>query len=158
MSDEHQTPELNALSEREQMSKELKSLKYFRYKHPRGGQYNDGFSLQANFKHSYDDDLISLLNELGVRPVLESTEPPLPKQYPDPVYDEIEVDGVKKWLQHVGWHKIDGDFFYISYGEKGLIILANGGYDVELSDVLQAKRIESRMNDEFFISRIDLEE
>lgn len=144
----------NSGSTADQMSREMKKLKFFKIEHPKGGQYNDGFTLVAEFKHSYDNDLICLLKELGVTPVLLDVEPPPPQQYPDPTYEEIQIDGVSKWLQDVGYCKIDGEWFYISYGRGGLRIVANGGYEVDLSDVIRAINIEKNMRSEFFLPRI----
>jgi hypothetical protein len=139
------------------ISLELARLKYFRLEYPRGGHYNDGYSLVADFSHSYDDDLITLLHELGVTINLSEVKLPEPNKYSDPIYDEIKVNGVSKWLKRVGFCKINGDFFYISYGREGLIITANGGsYEVELCDVMNAIKLEKNLRSEFFDLRVIL--
>jgi hypothetical protein len=112
--------------------------------------------LVAKFKHFYDEDLVLLLRELGVEPVLMDEQPPAPKEYSDPIYDELVIDGKPTWLKRVGYCKILDEWFYVSYGMEGLRILANGGsYEVELSDVIKAKKLESKMNFPFFLRRVD---
>ncbi len=146
------------LSRSDKISLELSKLKYFKVEHPRGGQYNDGYTLVAEIKHSYNDDLILLLTELGVNTNLLDVEPPPHEKYPAPIYDQIEINGESKWLQRIGYCKINGEWFYISYSKEGLRIVANGGgYEVEMYDVIRAKNIEKNMKSNFFDSRIDID-
>lgn len=74
-------------------------------------------------------------------------KPLAPKEYSYPIYDELKVDGKPKWLKRAGYCKIIDEWFYVSYGMEGLQIVANGGgYEVELPDVIKAKKLESAMD------------
>ena len=137
-------------SKTDEISLELNKLKFFKMEYPRGGQYNDGYRLEAKFKHLYDDDLIRLLMELGIRSTLLEVKP-----HDEKSYGEIKVGGTSKWLQHFNIYKINGERCDITYGPTRLRIVANpGSYEIELEDVIRAKNIEKSMNNDFFNPRL----
>lgn len=145
----------NYPSSNDEISLELENLQYFKLTPPKGGQYNDGFSLNAYFEHSGNEDLLQLLIELGYNPHVFDVEQP---RYVNDVYvryTRLEIEGESKWLKNPGHCKINEEPFYISYNDESLGVCANGSsYEVDLADVMRAKRLESHLNKDFFAPRV----
>lgn len=140
----------------DEISLGLDKLQYYTLTYPKGGQHNDGFSLVARFDHLGNDDLLRLLVALGYIPQVFDVEQP---RYVNGVYVgyvPIEIEGQPKWIKYPQHCTVNGESVYMSFNDTFVTVCANSGYEVELADVQRAKRLESKMEREFFNPRVEV--
>jgi len=133
---------------------ELEKLKLFKLKYPRGGQYNDGYTLVASLNLSTDKQLTSLLNVFETSYGLSRSKT---DEYSED--EECQQSSVVKldekiggfWLNYKNWVSFCNHNFYIHFFGSEIEITASGWYEVLLSDVQSAHTLELKLLEIFKI-------
>ncbi len=147
------TPKQRYLFERHTVE-EIRSwnqrLKYFRYFRAYGGHANDSDSLDVAISYRGEEELISLLNQLGIHPATHTTAPPQPEvgvSYPSTEYEKFpSIIGGTRWIEQPGHTEIFGiPVFIWCHDDRIMISPRNGAWEVDDSTVAAAEAIEPHL-------------
>jgi hypothetical protein len=135
--------------------KELKNwasrLSMFRYFRAYGGHANDGDSLDLALRYNDIDELVLLIDRLGVAPTIYKEKPdqPMPgKSYPGDVFSSFPslIEGTE-WIEQLGHCEIFGVKVFIWCG-AGLITISASpkSYVVTSEHVKAAEELEKSLD------------
>ena len=127
-------------------------LRFFRYFRAYGGHANDSDSLDVAISYRGTEDLVSVLDEIGIYPTSysSSSAPAQPKtgvSYPITEFEEFPsiVEGTC-WIEQPGHTEIFGvSVFVWCYGDRILISPKNDSWDIDESTVAAAEAIEPHL-------------
>ncbi|MBT32434.1 MAG: hypothetical protein CMO01_22450 [Thalassobius sp.] len=136
----------------EAFKSKLSKCKIFKLKYPKGGHYNDGFELNGEIKRASANELLSLLDDLGVKYVIHDTEPILEKDKHGLRINwcrPIELNNQKMWLELNNWCNCFGFKTFIHINPTNYSITFNfnseSWYNVKLEDVERALLFEKEL-------------
>lgn len=121
------------------------TLHMFRYFRAYGGHANDGDSLDAAFKYGTTEELIKLLQNLGISPVIFAEKPDQPvKDKPYDAYTFASFPSLiqdTEWIKQPGHCEIFGIKVFIWCGNGLVTVSTNPGSYVVTSEHIKAAQI-----------------
>jgi len=120
-------------------------LSIFRFCRAFGGHANDGDQLLAVFVYESIPQLLDVLRQLGIEPVIHATEPPQPepgKSYPAEEFERFPslIDGT--WIKQPGHCEIGGMTAFVWCWRGRMSISVQSGYCVTEDDAERAASLE----------------
>ena len=125
-------------------------LKLFRYFRAYGGHANDGDSLDIALKYKNSEELVRLLNQLGLNPIIFSKKPDQPivgQGYSGEEYSSFSsLITDTEWIKQPGHTKLFGFNVFI-WCENGLIHISASpqSYLVTIEHVEVAEKLEQQL-------------
>ncbi|UZR96507.1 hypothetical protein [Chondrinema litorale] len=144
----------------EAFQSKIKQCKIFKLKYPKGGHYNDGFELNGEVNRTTTNELLKLLDDLGVKYLLHEAEPILEKDKYGLTINwcrPIELNNLKMWLELNNWCECYGFKTFIHVNPTNFSVTFNfnskSWYNVTLEDVERAYLFEKELERHGLIKR-----
>jgi hypothetical protein len=120
-------------------------LSIFRFCRAYGGHANDGDQLLAVFRYASIPQLLDVLRQLGIEPVIHTTQPPQPepgKPYPADEFERFPslIDGT--WIEQPGHCTLHGAKGFVWCWGGRMSISVHTGYSVTEDDAERAGLLE----------------
>lgn len=135
-------------SDHPETSRLLQKLKVFKLINPRGGQYNDGYTLRAEMKFPSIEMLQEFLQMIELDYALLPDKIELNKEGNSHLFrlDELHFN-TSKWIKYNTWGSFNGESINVTIYNETVYLVASDWYEVSLKDVQIAILLEEKLQE-----------